>query len=143
MRSALLLLAPAALVLQAGAPEPPQPTHAEFLGRWEGRDDAGTLASIELGADGYAALHMNGQTLGGRAPGGPALRFRLDVDRSPAWLDFNMVDAAGKRIGRLLALIEIVAPGKLRLMIGDSPEVRPTGFQAATPKNCITLTRIQ
>ncbi|NWJ41606.1 MAG: hypothetical protein HXX12_11615 [Geothrix sp.] len=149
MRPALcLVLALSAFCLRAGSDDPPKAaptaptvTTIDFVGRWEGTDDTGITAAFEFGGDGYATLHMKGQVLGGRGTGTPSMRYHLDFTHSPIWMDFIAEDGAGKELGRLLAIVELLSPSELRVMIHEDASVRPAGFHAATPKNCVTLKR--
>lgn len=57
------------------------------------------------------------------------IRYRIDFEKNPAWLDFIVLDKENREVNRIKALLEVVNKSAIRIAFTEGePGTRPENF---------------
>jgi len=116
----------------------------DHVGKWKGVEDTGSPFIIELDDDGYAAITIGNQVLGGshEAEGENSLKYEVNYEQTPYWLDLIRIDENGKEVGRIKSIFRLEGQNKLFWKGNmNDPGNRPFAFDPKDTLDTISLKR--
>lgn len=124
------------------SPEKPKFEISNLTGSWEGVNRKGDNAVFQFYSGGTAQFTLNGKPLVPTAPNGPTLKYVVNSDKSPVWLDLIGIDENGKELGRMKFIIELIGSKEMRIQAEKGLIVRPEKFGPADSPHIIVLKKI-
>ncbi|MBK8572456.1 MAG: hypothetical protein IPN91_07340 [Holophagaceae bacterium] len=109
----------------------------QIIGSWEGRNKQGEVAVIQFQPGGTVQFTLNGKPLVPMMPNEGTLKFRINQDKSPMWLDLIALDSTGRELGQIKFIFQLINPKELKLQAGEDLTVRPEKFNESDPSKTV------
>lgn len=110
-----------------------------FVGKWMGKDETGSMGGFVFDKDGYVTLIKDGKEMGGKnsvIEGKTVImKYVINQNTNPINFDLEMIGNGRKK--KAFFIIKVVNKDKI-VIAGDMNETRPKAF---TKDNSIALTR--